>query len=167
MELVLFQLGSSKFVHTFENLVCVLSLLRPHHVPWWKVCTCRKQTACCSCCVPPPSTAPTYWHGSAAGRINYIEYHRIQLSKISLSNQIPLSYVHLSLCSISPSFANSKAMSMRSKDPDVLNKGKVVFQRLTFPLQSKQSQCQCRTISFIFCSFVFSSQIKITSYTLV
>ncbi|KAA8591185.1 hypothetical protein FQN60_002128 [Etheostoma spectabile] len=38
--------------------------LRP--VPWWKVCTYRKQTACCSCCVLPLSTAPTYWHGSAA-----------------------------------------------------------------------------------------------------
>ena len=46
----------------------------PRPVPWWRVCTCRRTTACCSCCVLPLSTAPTSCRGSAAGRnIRYVE----------------------------------------------------------------------------------------------
>lgn len=45
-----------------------------------------------------------------------------------------LSDLDLSLYSINPNFANSKAMSVRAKDPDVLTKGNVVCQRL-FPTQ--------------------------------
>lgn len=50
-------------------------------------------------------------------------------------------YLHLPLNRINPNFGKSDAMSVRSKDPDILPKGNVVFQGANFPTQYMVKSC--------------------------